>query len=232
MSIHTVLNWSSGKDAALAYHMLMEGPYNVSHLLTTVNDEHKRIVMHGVREELLDAQAQRMGLPLQKIYLPAVPTDDLYKAAMEKALTELKGKGVTAAAFGDIFLDDLKVYREQQLAQVGIQAVFPLWKQDSSTLVATLEQVGIEAMIVCVNEKFLGKEFLGRRVDTQILQELPDNVDPCGENGEFHTYVYNAPYFSSPIPVKKGETVYKNYTPAENDTDQWNTGFYFLDVNL
>jgi len=188
--------------------------------------------MHGVREVLLDAQAERMGLPLQKIYLPAVPTDDVYKAAMELALTDMKCKGVKAAAFGDIFLDNLKIYREQQLAQMGIEAVFPLWKQDSRHLITTLEALGIEAMIVCVNEKFLGKDFLGRRIDMQLLQELPDNVDPCGENGEFHTYVHNAPYFSSPIPIRKGEIVYKNYMPAENDTDQWNTGFYFLDVNL
>lgn len=228
--IPTVLNWSSGKDAALAYHMLQNSGYEVKTLLTTINDEHDRIVMHGVREELLDAQAVAMNIAHRKIRLPASPSDDTYKRAMEDALTALKGEGICTAAFGDIFLEDLKVYREEQLDTVGFDAVFPLWKRDTRELIQVLEQTGIEAMIVCLNEKFLDKSFLGRKIDGSFLNDLPVDVDPCGENGEFHTYVYNAPYFSKPIAVKKGEVVYKNYTPANNDTDKWNTGFYFLDL--
>ncbi len=231
--IKTVLNWSSGKDAALAYHLLKQSDtYDVVQLLTTVNDEHDRVVMHGVREELLDAQAKAMGIALQKIKLPAAPDDETYKEAMKNALTGLNEKGITAAAFGDIFLEDLKAYREVQLKQAGFDAVFPLWKQDTRELIDVIEQTGIEAMIVCLNEKFLGKEFLGRKIDRSFLNDLPTGVDPCGENGEFHTFVYNAPYFSTPIPVRKGEVVYKAYTPTKNDSDNWNTGFWFLDLTL
>ncbi len=228
--ISTVLNWSSGKDAALAYHILQSSDYEVKTLLTTINDEHDRIVMHGVREELLDAQAAAMNIAHRKIRLPASPSDDTYKRAMEAALTALKAEGIHTAAFGDIFLEDLKAYREQQLATVGVEAVFPLWTLDTRELIQVIEQTGIEAMIVCLNEKFLDKSFLGRKIDKSFLNDLPVGVDPCGENGEFHTYVYNAPYFTAPIAVKKGEAVYKNYTPADNDADKWNTGFWFLDL--
>lgn len=229
--IKTVLNWSSGKDAAMALDLLQQNPaYTVTHLLTTINEEHNRIVMHGVREELLDMQAERIGLPLKKIYLPASPQDTIYKQAMTDALTELKQEGITTAAFGDIFLEDLKTYREQQLQTVGFNALFPLWKRNTREMVEMVEDSGIETIIICLNEKFLGKEFLGRKIDRSFLNDLPKNVDPCGENGEFHTFVYNAPYFSNAIPVERGEITYKQYTSANNDADKWNTGFYFLDI--
>jgi Predicted ATPases of PP-loop superfamily len=229
----TVLNWSSGKDAAMAYSLLQHSPSHiVTQLLTTVSSEHERIVMHGVREELLDAQAERIGLPLKKIYLPASRNDNLYKQAMADALSEMQAQGIHTAAYGDIFLEDLRIYREQQLHSIGMQALFPLWKKDTRAMIQLIEQLGIDAMLVCVNEKFLGKEFLGRKVNAQLLADLPANVDPCGENGEFHTFVYNTPYFSTPVPVVKGEISYHQYTPAANDKDQWNTGFYFLDLHL
>lgn len=226
-----VLNWSSGKDAAIAYWLLLQNKqYEVTQLLTTINAEHERIVMHGVREELLDAQAERMGLPLSKIYLPAQPDDALYKTNMLEVLEGFKKKGIQAAAFGDIFLEDLKVYREQQLALAGMSAVFPLWGKDTRSLVREVEDAGIEAIIVCVNEKFLGKEFLGRSIGRELLADLPANVDACGENGEFHTFVYNAPYFSAPVLVRNGEVVYKQYKSAGDRDGQWDTGFYFLDL--
>ena len=229
-AVNTVMNWSSGKDGALALHMLLQDPhYSVTHLLTTINAEHDRIFMHGVREELLDVQADRIGLPLKKVKLPPSPNDSLYKEAMQKNLSELKAAGVNAAAFGDIFLDDLKVYREEQLATIGITGIFPLWKKDTRELVQLVEQTGIEAIIVCVSEKYLSKEFLGRKIDTSFLNDLPQNVDPCGENGEFHTFVYNAPFFSSPILIQQGEIVYKSYAPS-NVSEKWDSGFYFLDV--
>lgn len=223
---NVVLNWSSGKDAALAYYYLQQdGRCQVTHLLTTVNAEQGRIVMHGVREQLLDAQAARIGMPLKKIYLPASPDDTSYGDAMQSALRELKATGVTASAFGDLFLEDLKTYREAQLATIGMKAVFPLWKKDTRAMVTELEQAGIEAMIVCVNGKFLDSSFLGRKVNSALLADLPANVDPCGENGEFHTFVYNAPYFSGAIPVLQGETVYREYGDGE-----LRSGFYFLDI--
>lgn len=229
--IKTVLNWSSGKDAAMALYLLQQNPaYTVTHLLTTINEEHSRIVMHGVREELLDMQAESIGLPLKKIHLPASPQDTIYKQAMADALAELKQEGITTAAFGDIFLEDLKTYREQQLQTVGFNALFPLWKRDTRQMVEMVEDSGIEAIIICLNEKFLGKDFLGRKIDPSFLNDLPANVDPCGENGEFHTFVYNAPYFNTAIPIERGEITYRQYSSADNDADKWNTGFYFLDI--
>lgn len=226
------MNWSSGKDAALAYHtLLQQDNYTVSHLLTTLSQEHDRIFMHGIREQLLDAQAERMGLPLIKVKLPASPDDSIYKQAMLTTLEQLRSEGVTAAAYGDIFLEDLKNYREQQLQQAGFTGVFPLWKRNSTELIGAIEQAGIEAIIVCVNEKHLGKEFLGKKITRELVNSFPADVDPCGENGEFHTFVYNAPFFSSPIPITTGEIVHKSYKSANGDAS-WDTGFYFLDVNL
>ena len=227
-----VMNWSSGKDAALAYHLLaQQGIGEVTHLLTTLSEEHDRIFMHGIREQLLDMQAERMGLPLLKVKLPASPNDSIYKDAMLQIMASLKEQGVTTAAYGDIFLEDLKIYREQQLAQVGIEGIFPLWEKDTRDLVRLVESLGIEAVIVCVNEKCLGKEFLGKKINAAFLDSLPDNVDPCGENGEFHTFVYNAPYFSAPIPIVTGEIVHKTYKSPDGNS-KWDTGFYFLDVNM
>ena len=229
---NTVLNWSSGKDAALAYHNLLQDKhYKVTQLLTTLSLEHDRIFMHGIREKLLDIQAERMNLPLTKVKLPASPDDTLYTKAMAAAMAQLKTKGVTTAAYGDIFLEDLKAYREQQLAQLDINAHFPLWELDTRTLVHNVADAGIEAIIVCVNDKFLGKEFLGRKIDASLLNDLPLNVDPCGENGEYHSFVYNAPFFNAPIPVTTGEIVHKRYINPDGNT-QWDTGFYFMDCDV
>lgn len=223
-----VLNWSSGKDASLAYHLLSQDErYNVTHLLTTLNDEQDRVVMHGVREELLDAQAGRMPVTLKKVKLSPSPKHDEYNNAMQKSLDELTQHNIHTAAFGDIFLEDLRAYREEQLKKADFDSLFPLWKKDTRALVGLLEEAGIEAMVVCVNEKVLGKEFLGRRVDTSFLNDLPANVDPCGEHGEFHTFVYNAPFFSSYIDILKGEVVHKQY---KNEDGNWDAGFYFLDI--
>lgn len=229
--VKVVMNWSSGKDAALAFHTLLhQAHYEVTHLLTTISMEYDRVFMHGISEELLDIQAARMNMPLLKVKLPASPDDALYKQAMSHALTGLSASGVHTAAFGDIFLADLRAYREQQLAAVGFTGLFPLWNTNTRDLVHQVEQACIEAIIVCVNEQFLGKEFLGRRVDATLLADLPANVDPCGENGEFHTFVHNAPFFSEPVSFVTGEVVHKTYTPAATDDKSWSTGFYFLDV--
>lgn len=225
-----VLNWSSGKDAAYTYYVLQQSnEYEVSCLLTTINKEREKVVMHGVREELLDAQANAIGIPLKKIYLQASPTDDLYKKAMQDAAAELKQEGIVASAFGDIHLADLKKYREEQLAGAGIKGVFPIWQRDTREIVQMVEQVGIEAVVVCVNGQHLGREFLGRKVDASFLADLPDGVDPCGEYGEFHTFVCNAPYFSAPVRYEKGETVHQTYS-SSGDDKSWDSSFYFLDL--
>ncbi|MES2703566.1 MAG: ATP-binding protein [Bacteroidota bacterium] len=231
-NINTVMNWSSGKDAALAYHtLLQQDKYRVTHLLTTLSLEFGRVFMHGITEALLDAQAERMGLPHKKILLPASPDDSLYKNAMLTAMEELKSEGITAAAFGDIFLEDLRQYREQQLAQAGFSGVFPLWKRETAELVREVETIGIEAIIVCVNEKSLDKSFLGKKITPELLSTFPPGVDPCGENGEYHTFVYNAPFFSSAIPISTREIVHKTYKD-DSGNSQWDRGFYFLDVAL
>jgi len=203
------LNWSSGKDAALAYHLLStNSQYKVASLLTTINAEHDRVFMHGLREQLLDMQAQRMGLPLLKVKLPPSPDDSLYKNAMRQTLEQLRDReSITTAAYGDIFLEDLKTYREAQLATIAFQGIFPLWKQNTCELITLIEETGIEAITVCVSEKYLGKEFLGRKIDRSFLNDLPHNVDPCGENGEFHTFVYDGPNFTQPVAFAPGETI-------------------------
>jgi uncharacterized protein (TIGR00290 family) len=230
--IPVALNWSSGKDAALAFWYLQHSnQYQVQTLLTTVSAAHERVSMHGTSMKILELQAQRMNIPLHKIYLPENADMEAYNDIMQAAVTQLKAAHINTFAFGDIFLEDLRQYREKQLKPAGMDVVFPLWKKDTGNLVAELEDLGIKAVIVCVNEKFLGKEFLGKRVDREFLAMLPSDVDPCGENGEFHTVVIDAPYFSSPIPVIKGETVHKVYHPAKEDpNEKWDTGFYFLDV--
>ena len=226
-----VLNWSSGKDAALAYHLLsQQKDLSVEYLLTTLSEEHERVFMHGIRENLLDIQAERMNLPLIKVKLPASPDDHIYNEAMRKSFSELKEKGISASAYGDIFLEDLRLYREMQLKEAGVKALFPLWKKDTRELVHMVEDSGIEAIIVCVNEKYLGKEFLGKKINADFLNTLPANVDPCGENGEFHTFVYNTPFFREPIPVVMGEIVHKTYDTG--DGKKWDIGFYFMDVTI
>lgn len=226
-----VLNWSSGKDAAMAFFQLQQNAgYRVSTLLTSLSETYNRVSMHGTPEALLDLQARRMNLPLKKIRLPENADMESYNHIMQTAVSELKAEGINTFAFGDIFLEDLKAYREAQLAKAAATAVFPLWKKNTAELVAALEDAGIHAMIICVHDKFLGQEFLGRFVNRELLNDLPANVDPCGENGEYHTVVIDAPFFSEAIPINKGETVYKKYTAAETTDAAWHTGFYFLDV--
>lgn len=223
-----VLNWSSGKDAALALHCLrQQGEYEPAGLLTTLSAAYDRVSMHGTREVLLDMQATAAGLPLHKIRLPEDAGMETYGGLMQAATRAIQEQGIGHMAFGDIFLEDLRRYREQQLAAVGMNAVFPLWKRDTASLVCDIEDSGIKAMIVCVNDRYLGKEFLGKMVGRELLQALPKQVDPCGEHGEFHTLVIDAPYFTSPLAVHSGEIVYREY---KNDKGEWDQGFYYLDV--
>jgi len=225
MTKKTVLNWSSGKDAALAYHLLSETSYQVHSLLTTVNSDQYRVVMHGVRQELLERQAEAMEIPLRKVLLQPSPSNDHYEYEMRLAMEELKAEGVQYAAFGDIFLEELKTYREQQLHRAGVEAVFPLWKQDTRSLIGQIEDAGVEAIIVCVDKQLLGADFLGRKITRSLLADLPENVDPCGENGEFHSFVYNAPYFKAPIHYTEGETVLRSYGDGNSRSE-----FLFMDI--
>lgn len=225
------MNWSGGKDSALCLHKALQlKQYNIQCLLTNVNASHNRISMHGVRRSLLEAQAASIGIPLQTIELPEQPTMQQYEEMMTKKLHELKSSGYSKAIFGDIFLEDLKNYREQKLKQLNIDCIFPLWKIDTTELIKEFLVSGFKAIVVCVNEKDLDKSFCGRIIDESFINDLPATVDVCGENGEFHSFVFDGPIFQQPIKFSKGEIVYKLYdAPKENDTLN-KYGFYFCDL--
>jgi uncharacterized protein (TIGR00290 family) len=225
-----VLNWSSGKDAAFAYFLLKkEGKQTISSLLTTVSASYDRVSMHGTRVEILEKQAQLMNVPLEKIMIPENADMESYDKTMQKHIQKFTEKGVKTFAFGDIFLEDLRLYRESQLAKVGAKAIFPLWKRDTTTMVKAIEDAGIVVKIICVNETFLGQEYLGKTINREFLNALPPTVDACGENGEYHTLVIDAPFFKEKMKIKEGEIVYKKYESQEGN---WDSGFYYLDMLL
>jgi uncharacterized protein (TIGR00290 family) len=203
-----ILSWSGGKDAALALHELQRGEqYEVFALLTVVTEEYDRISMHGVRRTLLERQADSLGLPLDTIFISTSASNEGYEHAMREILERYLTLGVSSVAFGDIFLEDVRNYRQHNLARVGMKAVFPLWQKDTRTLAQTFIDLGFEAVVTCVDSNMLDGSFVGRDFDERFLSDLPVHVDPCGENGEFHTFVYAGPIFTDSIPVEKGEVV-------------------------
>jgi uncharacterized protein (TIGR00290 family) len=236
-----IFNWSGGKDSAFSlYKILQQQQYQIMCLLTSVNEQYQRISMHGVRVELLERQAESIGLPLIKLQMPEMPTMEVYENIMEVALKDLKSKGATASIFGDIFLEDLRKYREDKLKMLDLKGVFPLWKISTTQLICEFIDAGFKTIITCVSEKYLNKSFAGRMIDKDFLKDLPGNIDPCGENGEFHTFVFDGPIFQKPIAFEKGEIVYRKYSPAKesnassnsgNDNDNpFNSGFWYCDL--
>ncbi|MCF4102805.1 adenine nucleotide alpha hydrolase [Gillisia sp. M10.2A] len=231
------LNWSSGKDAAFCLYKIQQaGAIKIEKLLTTVNSEVDRVSMHGLRSELLKRQAESIGLPLHIIELNGNVSMQTYSEIMNSQVFKLKEKGFTHSVFGDIFLEDLKEYREQQLAEVGIEAVFPLWKKDTRVLLKEFIEAGFKAITVCVNSKYLDKTFCRRIIDQSFLEDLPEGVDACGENGEFHSFVYDGPNFKYPIKFEVGEMVERKYASKDEDdcftdkTEAWDTAFWFCDL--
>ena len=222
-------NWSSGKDASLAlYYLQKEGKYQVDKLLTSINAHHDRVSMHGLRRVLLEKQAQSIGLPLTTIELPEEPTMEDYNRIMSSTVETLKAEGYANCGFGDIFLEDLRAYREEQLKVHGISCHFPLWKRDTKEIIAQFIQLGFKAVVICVKSELLDKSFAGREIDQSFVNDLPANVDPCGENGEFHTFCYAGPIFKQPIKFEIGEKVYREYKAPEKDKDS--LGFWFCDL--
>jgi uncharacterized protein (TIGR00290 family) len=216
--IRAWMSWSSGKDSALALHEVRHsGDVEVTGLLVTMNAAADRVAMHAVRRTLLEAQAAALGLPVHLVQLPWPCPNDDYERLMTGAVEAALADGATALVFGDLFLRDIRAYREQQLASTGLTPLFPLWDQPTARLAEQMIEVGIDAVITCVDPTALDRSFAGRRFDAQFLADLPSTVDPCGENGEFHTFVRNAPGFSRPIAADIGEVV-------ERD------GFVFCDV--
>jgi uncharacterized protein (TIGR00290 family) len=231
-------NWSGGKDSSLAlYHILNDKNYSVEKLLTNMSGTYNRISMHGVREELLDKQAEAIGLPLQKLVLSEQPSMQEYEKHLMQTMQQLREENFTHSVFGDIFLEDLKAYRENQLAKVGMTAVFPVWKRDTAELIHEFIKLGFKTIVVCVNNKYLDKSFCGRVIDESFIKDLPGDVDVCGENGEFHTFVYDGPIFKQPVTFTKGEMVYRKYAAPQQEGDNCfhpadaeEYGFYFCDL--
>ncbi|AUD03179.1 Dph6-related ATP pyrophosphatase [Spirosoma pollinicola] len=235
-----IMNWSGGKDSALAlYHSFRSERWHIQTLLTSVNEEYGRVSMHGVRTELMTAQAERLGIPLQLLRFSGNVSMEVYDAQMQRRLQELSRKGITHSIFGDIFLEDLRLYRETQLQRVNLRGEFPLWQRNTTELVHEFLDLGFKAVLVCVNEKHLNADFLGRELDLDLLKDLPRTVDPCGENGEYHSFVYDGPIFSSPVSFTKGESVRRIYTTsgstdchADQPDTRWDTGFWYQDLIL
>jgi uncharacterized protein (TIGR00290 family) len=212
------LSWSGGKDSALALHALREHAGSPpSALITTLTADFGRISMHGVRRELLGRQAQAAGLPLIEVEIPAACSNDVYEQRMGQALAQAPLVEARSIAFGDLFLADIRAYREERLSRVGKEAVFPLWGRETSALAREFIGAGFEAIVVCVDPRRLDPSFAGRRFDAALLADLPADVDPCGENGEFHTFVTAGPIYSAPIACHIGEIVERE-------------GFVFCDV--
>jgi uncharacterized protein (TIGR00290 family) len=238
MAFKSFFNWSGGKDSALAlYHILNNKNYSVEKLLTNMSGQYHRISMHGVREVLLEQQADAMGIPLQKIILPDEPSMNEYEEQMIKTMNQLQHQNFTHSVFGDIFLEDLKRYRKEQLSKMQMEAIFPLWKRDPTELIHEFIDLGFKTILVCVNEKYLDKSFCGRIIDQDFINDLPPGVDVCGENGEFHTFVFDGPLFSRPVIFTKGEIVSRKYTAPkqsntncfqQSETNDYN--FFFCDL--
>ena len=202
------LSWSGGKDSSLALQKLRRrGESEVTGLLTTVTEDYDRISMHGVRRSLLDMQAERLELPLEVVHIPRDSSNSVYEERMGKALEKLRSEGVSKIAFGDLFLEDIRRYREGRLKEVGMTAIFPLWRSDTTELAHSFISSGFRAIICCVDTRKLDRNYCGAEFDDDFISSLPPGTDPCGENGEFHTFVYDGPIFSSGIKVKRGETV-------------------------
>jgi uncharacterized protein (TIGR00290 family) len=212
-----LLSWSSGKDSAWALHVLRESGVPVAGLLTTFNDAVDRVAMHAVRRTLVDAQAGAAGLPLWSVRIPSPCPNDVYEAAMTDAMGRAQAEGFTHVAFGDLFLEDVRRYREDRLAATSLAPLFPLWGRPTPALARDMLAAGLGATLTCVDPRHLDPAFAGRPFDARLLDELPAGVDPCGERGEFHTFCHAGPMFAAPIPVVTGEIVERG-------------GFVFADV--
>ena len=203
-----LLSWSGGKDSALALHRVLgDATYHVDGLLTTVTDEFERISMHGVRTTLLDAQARALGLPLRVARIPRACTNDVYETVSRAALSRYADEGGEEVIFGDLFLADVRAYREALLAPLPLAPAFPLWGEDTRALAQRFVALGFRAVLACVDPRQIDAAFCGRDFDERLLDELPPSADPCGENGEFHTFVYDGPIFRAPVSIARGDVV-------------------------
>lgn len=203
-----ILSWSGGKDSALALYEIRQGrEVEIVGLLTTVTEGYDRSSMHGIRRSLIEQQADSVGLPLEQVPLSTVSSNEEYESRMREVLEGHRQRGISAVVFGDIFLEDVRKYREGRLASIGMRGVFPLWAKDTAGLARTFLRLGFKAVVTCVDAEQMDPSYAGRAFDERMLASLPAGVDPCGENGEFHSFVYDGPIFSRPIPFSTGEVV-------------------------
>lgn len=217
--MNVMLSWSSGKDSAWTLHTLRQQGVNVTGLLTTLNSTHDRVAMHAVRRQLLRAQADAASLPLLEVDLPWPCSNEIYEHRMTEACAKAKGMGVTHVAFGDLFLADVRQYRVEKLKPTGLEPIFPLWGRPTPALAQEMIAAGLRAVLTCVDPKQIDAKFVGRQFDANLLAELPASCDPCGERGEFHSFVYAGPMFKAPLNVQVGEIVTRD-------------GFTFADVQF
>ena len=222
-----IVSWSGGKDSALSlYEIQRDGNCQVVSLLTSINEYYDRVSMHGVRRTLLEKQAKALGLPLIKITLPKDCTEEEYESRLMDILSQVKSDGINHVVFGDIFLEWIKEYREKNLAKLGMTPILPIWGRDTSELTQTFISLGFKAVLTCVNTKLMPGSFLGRVLDEHLLSELPPGVDPGGENGEFHSFVFDGPIFRESIPFALGGTVtrdsyyFRDLLPSEGGADE------------
>ncbi len=240
MKEKVVFCWSGGKDSALALNrILRDDRYEVVSLLTTCNEHFQRVSMHGVRLELLEAQSAAIGLPLEKIFVSQRSSNEEYQQKMSACLLAHKARGVTACVFGDIFLEDLKRWRDDNLAKVGLRGIYPLWKIDSRELIREFFTLGFGTVVCCVNDAHLGEDFVGRNIDEAFIRSLPAHVDPCGENGEFHSFAFAGPVFQRPVRYQLGEKIYRPVEATHPTTTpgayvcsspRQTRGFWFCDL--
>jgi uncharacterized protein (TIGR00290 family) len=208
MEKKAIFTWSGGKDSALAlFELKKTGDYKIEAMLTTVTKEYGRVSMHGYPTELLEQQAETMDIKLEIMTIPKDCSNDDYDNIMRSVLEKYMKQGINEIIFGDIFIEDVRKYRENNLAKIGMKGVFPLWKKDTKMMAKQFIELGFKAVVTCIDTKVLGKSFVGREFNNEFLVELPESVDPCGENGEFHTFVYNGPFFKNQISFKRGEIV-------------------------
>ncbi|HEV7230339.1 MAG TPA: diphthine--ammonia ligase [Bacteroidia bacterium] len=233
--IKALFCWSGGKDSALClYEVLQESEYDVKYLVTTVNENFNRVSIHGVREDLLEKQAAAIGIPLRKVYVNEGSNAE-YERQMGLCFRQARAEGIEHVIFGDIFLEDLRVYREKQLATQGMKAVFPLWKQDTRKLISRFLELKFRTVICCVNDAWLGEDWVGKEIDSGTMLRMPEAVDACGENGEFHTFCFAGPLFKKEIKFVLGEKVYKQLLPdLKKDnvcgSEPLTKGFWYCDL--
>ncbi|WP_428331365.1 diphthine--ammonia ligase [Mucilaginibacter sp.] len=231
-----IFNWSGGKDSSLAlYHCLQDSDLDIRYLVTTVNDEVDRVSMHGVRTELLIQQAESIGIPLYQIRLPEMPGMNAYDAIMRQHMERFKEEGIEYAVFGDIFLEDLKKYRDEHLAEAGMKGIYPLWQRNTTELINEFLTLGFGTVIACTQERL--EYIVGKEISHELILSLPVDVDVCGENGEFHTFSFKGPIFKNEIKYKTGIKVFKEYKSPENaddtcvsDTTKKLSGFWYCDL--